>query len=142
MPWSKLREYGYRIHNFPSHLDESLPGTWNKAEMLRMWTDRHKFKFVKISSQGDVQDQMDARGPIAPATIPALDLVAPVVATQPLTVEEAIKRIYDEAPSKFEPFYARLQGHPEASLVDEATVRKLVVKWRRGIRAARTNARI
>jgi hypothetical protein len=141
VPWTNLKKYGYVIQNFPAHLDYTRPESWSKSEKLKVWDKRNTFKFVKASnneslasSAGQVQDLETGR------TLPVITVSAPVIASQPLRVQDAIKLIYDVNPDTFLRFWNRLQNeHVElANQVTPSTLKGWVTTWRRGVRSQMT----
>lgn len=139
VPWRRLKEYGYEIEHFPPELDCTRPELWTKAQMIQMWQERVKFKFVRAPSvsHADVgpsllQAPTSSRG----VSLPIIPPSAPVVAHQRPRLEDELRLIYDEAPDTYLKFRKRLErDHP--SKLREVTDKKLgafVRSWRAGIR--------
>jgi hypothetical protein len=154
VPWRKLTEFGYTIENFPAYLDptrpldQTRPETWNKSEKLALWNIKERFRFIKTASMPPVTHSTDEnsnvtlqRRPFRGITLPVLAPGPNVPASQPETLEEALKKIYLANPDrntafKNKAFYRHLQStEPDlAAKVTADQVKSYVTEWRRGIR--------
>lgn len=133
VPWKHLREYGYTISNFPSHLDITRPGDWSKEDKVKLWETRAAFKFVKTTREEvESTNAHPVSQPVSQRSLPIIVPVAPVVASQALTVKETVKNLYLMNQTTCKPFLLRLQrDHPE--LVERATIgtiKNWVAQWR------------
>ncbi len=142
MPWKSLSEYGYYIENFPEGVDSTNPGNWTKRDLTLIAENLSRCRFRK---KAVVSPSIRVNQSVLSAVTTGLESHTRISlnyrqenvdATQIGTLESRLLSLYQEQPQKYQPFMDRLRRSNRIENLDglEEVIRKLVTKWRRGVR--------